>query len=443
MAGGSNFRNLHPPVHIILSTFGTDGDVFPFVGLGANLRGRGHRVTLVTSEDYRGLARDFDLEFLALNTAAESRAVLSNPDFWHPLKGPAVGARWGVGFIPQQFELFSRLAADPSVVFVISPAILAARMAAEKYGRRVATVILQPWMVHSSIAPPIFPGGMTLPRWAPWPVGSLYWELVNLTGHLLIGRHLNRFRRSIGLGPVRRVFRWWHSPQLVIGLSPPAYGPPQLDWPPQIRLAGFPMFDGRKPEPLSADLADFCRAGEAPIAFTFGTGMMHAAHLFRIALEAVGALNARAIFLTRHAGQLPPELPPSIRHAPFAPFQELLPSCSAIVHHGGVGTTSRALAAGIPQLVLPIAYDQTDNAARVKRLGAGDWLRSRQRTGPGLAAVLRHLLSPESRARAKALGGRFRDPSGLNTAASLVEGFAVKLHPGQACDRVRVVNPFL
>src|SRR5436305_6257835 len=99
--------------------------------------------------------------------------------------------------------------------------------------------------------------------------------------------------------------------------------------------------------------------------------MAHGAAFFRAAVRACEGTGARGLLLTRYPGRLPARLPPSVRHVPFAPFRRLLPLCRAVVHHGGVGTTAAALAAGTPQLVLPLAWDQPDNAAPVRRLGCG------------------------------------------------------------------------
>jgi rhamnosyltransferase subunit B len=105
----------------------------------------------------------------------------------------------------------------------------------------------------------------------------------------------------------------------------------------------------------------------------------------------------------------------------FAPFGELLPLCAAVVHHGGIGTTARALAEGIPQLVLPWAWDQPDNAARVRRLGAGSSLGPRRRSAARLAKALAELLKPEALARCQALSARFGDDDALERAAGWLE----------------------
>jgi rhamnosyltransferase subunit B len=114
----------------------------------------------------------------------------------------------------------------------------------------------------------------------------------------------------------------------------------------------------------------FCQAGSPPIAFTLGTGMKHAADFFRTAVATCDTLGARGLLLTKYPDLIPASLPANVRHCAFAPFRELLPLCRAIVHHGGIGTTAAALEAGCPQLVLPLAWDQPDNAARVAKLGS-------------------------------------------------------------------------
>src|SRR6516162_9825844 len=97
-------------MHAILVTLGTDGDVFPYVGLGATLRGRGHRVTLTAPESYQGLAAQHGLEFRSLVSQAAADEFLASPDLWHPIKSGLHGARWGARFIREQYQLLSALA---------------------------------------------------------------------------------------------------------------------------------------------------------------------------------------------------------------------------------------------------------------------------------------------------------------------------------------------
>jgi rhamnosyltransferase subunit B len=265
-------------------------------------------------------------------------------------------------------------------------------------------------------------GGLTLPHWAPRPVGSLYYRLIDALGSHLLGAEFKQLRANLALGPVRDMFRWWFSPELVLGLFPEWFGRPQHDWPPQIRLMGFPV-DGLARRNLPKNLLAFCQDGQGVITFTFGTGMMHAKDLFREAIEACRLLGSRAVFLTRFRSQLPDELPPFVHHCQFASFPELFPLCAAVVHHGGIGTVSNAFAAGTPQLILPFAFDQMDNAVRVKKLGAGSWLNPAQRNAREIAAVLSHILNSDVRTSSQRLARSAGLRNGIECAANQIEAF--------------------
>lgn len=407
-------------MHIILATLGTDGDIVPHLGLGAVLRGRGHQITLAAPETYRDRARLLGLEFVPLVTTAEVERMLADPDLWHPLRSGLMMSRWGGSMIHRQYTTLAELAQVPGSVIVANPGVLAARLVQEKLGCPTATLLLQPGLLPSCTSPPKMPGGLNIPRWFPQPLRKLYWMGVDTAGYFLVCPSLNRVRASLGMAPVRWLFRWWLSPDMVIGLFPDWYAAPQPDWPPQLRLAGFSQFDGAQSE-LPDDIAEFCRVGSPPVAFTLGTGMMHASTFFREAVATCESMGVRGLLLTKFADLIPSQLPSTILHCTFAPFHKLLPHCAAVVHHGGVGTTAAALAAACPQLVLPLAWDQPDNAARVTRLGVGTSLGSWRRTGRHMARALAGLMTPEVRSRCQSVTAQTASQNGLQTAASLVE----------------------
>jgi rhamnosyltransferase subunit B len=410
-------------MHVVLASLGTDGDVFPYIGLGRRLRERGHRITLVTGERYERWARELGFDFVSMATEAEVQDVLGNPDLWHPWKCALVIGRWGAQLIERQYQVMAPLVDRDDVVLVTNPGVLAARMLHEQRGTPLASVILQPWVIPSITAPPKMP--IPLPRWAPHIVGKAYWRLFHTAAHHVIAGDVNRMRRSVGLPPLSRVFEWWLSPQRVIGLFPDWYGPPQLDWPEPIRLTGFPLYDGGLEQGLPNDVREFLDAGPPPVAVTFGTGMMHARQLFADAVAACERLNLRGLLLTRHAEQLPAHLPATIRQVSFAAFRSLFPRCAAVVHHGGIGTTSQALAAGTPQLILPFAFDQPDNGVRVQNLGAGAWLPPRRRNASRIADALASLTMPAVRERCEEVAQRFAAVDGLTRAAEEVEALEV------------------
>ena len=407
--------------HVVLASIGTHGDVFPFVALGRALRARGNRVTLAVNERYRPLAVESDLEFAALVSEKETQEFLSDPDLWHPVKCGLMGARWSNRCLLRQYERMAELASGEDCLIAASPGVMAARLVQEKFSRPLASIYYTPWMIPSCTAPPAMTSGFTLPRGLPRPAGRLYWRTIDLVGSLLMGRQLNRLRRSLGLRPVRRIFQWWISPDLAIGMFPEWFARPQPDWPSQMQVTGFPMFHGTHPHHLDPRAVDFCQAGEPPIVFTFGTGMMHATEMFEQAVETCRLIDARGILLTGHRQQLPATLPASMCHFEFLPLGQLLPNCAAIVHHGGIGTVAWALATGTPQLIIPHAWDQLDNAQRVVQLGVGKMLKRRGVTAARTANILSRLMNHQTRTRCSQIADRFGGEEAVRLAAQSIE----------------------
>ena len=166
----------------------------------------------------------------------------------------------------------------------------------------------------------------------------------------LLGPSINELRQELGIeSPARGIFRDWNlSPQLVLGLFPEWFAPTQPDWPGQVALTGFPLWDQPEAAGLPVEVDEFLRGGEPPIVFTPGSAMAHGQEFFQAAVEACQSLGRRGILLTKYPQQLPPALPADVRHFSFVPFSQLLPRAAALVHHGGIGSSAQGLAAGLP-----------------------------------------------------------------------------------------------
>jgi rhamnosyltransferase subunit B len=185
---------------------------------------------------------------------------------------------------------------------------------------------------------------------------------------------VNEFRKGLGLSGITRFFeKWIHSPQLNLGLFPDWFAPPQRDWPENTHLTGFiphQLEEGN----LSEETMCFIQDGEAPLVFTAGTAMLHTKDFFETAVLATQILKKRAILLSRLKDQIPANLPENIYHAEFEPLDKLLSQSAAFIYHGGIGSLAQGLAAGVPHLTMPMSLDQPDNAARIRRLGVGDYI---------------------------------------------------------------------
>jgi rhamnosyltransferase subunit B len=243
-------------------------------------------------------------------------------------------------------------------------------------------------------------------------------------------RPFNALRAEYGLGPIRDLFgAYMNSPQRVLGFWPEWFAPPQPDWPPQTRLTGFPLYDEGDVAPLDQDLQRFLDAGDPPIAFTPGSANWQGRHFLSESAEACRLLGRRGILLTRHREHVPDRLPPGVIHVDFAPFSRLLPRCAAVVHHGGIGSAAQGLASGVPQLAMPMAHDQLDNATRLERLGVARWLPPKRFKGPRVAAELGLLLaSSDVEKRCATVAGRMRQTDALGETCQLIEQLRVGHH---------------
>jgi UDP:flavonoid glycosyltransferase YjiC (YdhE family) len=414
-------------VKVLLIPHGSHGDVHPFVGLGLAFRARGHQVTVITAEYFEKLVRRVGLDFVPIGLGVDFDEELKNPDLWHPRRGILLLTERSIfpAIRPVYQAVAERYVPGETVVAAGSLAF-GARIAQEKLGVPLATVHLQPQVFRSCYRAPVLPG-MFLPDWMPVPLKrAQYWLLDRLFIDRVMGRGINAFRAELGLPPATCLLAdWWNSPQRVLGLFPDWYAPPQPDWPPQLRLTGFPLYDESGLHATPADVETFLAAGEPPLVFTPGSANRHARAFFTAAVEACGLLGRRGLLLTRFAENVPDGLPESMRHVEYLPFSQVLPRAAALVHHGGIGTTAQGLAAGVPQLVMPLAYDQTDNAERLRRLGVGRALPPARFRGPAVAGALAELLAPaDVAAHCRELAGRARQGNALEEGCRWIEELA-------------------
>lgn len=361
-------------MRIIIQSFGSYGDVFPFIALGRELSARGHEVLMLVNQRFEQITREAGLTFVQVGAADEYERFLDDPNMWSERRSLKHLLRVLAQHLPQAYKATVPYVLPGRTALIGSTLAFSARIVQERLNVPGITVHLAPSIFRSVHKAPILPG-MIMPDWLPVSMKrGLYWLGDKYLVDPLIVGALNDLRAELLLPPVSRVFdRWIHAPELVIGLFPSWFGNPQVDWPMQVKCTGFPLYDSVK-EALSPALQDFIGGGSRPIVFTAGTAMKHGADFFKTSVAACRQLERRGILLTPYPDQLPVDLDRDIHYAPYVPFSSLLPHCDGLVHHGGIGTTSQALKAGIPQLVRPCAYDQFDNADRIVTLGVGRML---------------------------------------------------------------------
>jgi rhamnosyltransferase subunit B len=414
-------------VNVLLFALGSHGDVHPFVGIGIRLKQRGHHVAVAANAYFQELVENAGLEFVTFGTSEEYRDLATNRDLWHPFRGPQAVFKGTARYLRPMYDIAANFAREhPHGVIVASSLALGARVAQDKLGFPLATVHLSPAIFQSCYDPPNLPVVGLMPKSTSPAVWRVIWRVANLAADSLIAATINALRRDVGLPAVRNMLgSYWHSPQMVIALFPEWFAPKPPDWPAQTRLTGFPLYDEPDITPISAELETFLNSGEPPIAFTPGSAMWQARQFFDASAQACVRLDRRGLLLTRHRDHLPPRLPHNVVHVHYAPFSKLLPRCAAFVHHGGIGSSAQALAAGVPQIVTPFTHDQPDNAARLAALGVARIIPPKKYDGARAARELRELIaSPAVAQSCRRVAEKFVGVDAIGQTCELIESLA-------------------
>src|SRR5262245_56226434 len=247
-------------MNVLLFPFGSHGDVHPFVGLGLALRARGHTVTLVSNGHFRALVEKAGLPFVEQGSEEDYLRAADHPDLWNPRRAFAYVFRSGIARVMRlQYDLIAEHAARAPLLVVNSCLGFGARIARDKLGVPLVTVHLQPAVLWSEYESPTLPPISSGPRW--WK-RFLYWIGETFFVDAVTRPETNRFRAELGLPPMRKTTRWWHSPDLVLGLFPDWFAPPQPDWPANVELTRFPLWDESDVTPVAPEVERFLAEGD-------------------------------------------------------------------------------------------------------------------------------------------------------------------------------------
>lgn len=413
---------------IVLTTFGSLGDVQPFLAIGVALREYGHHVVIATSEIYREHVAAASLEFQPVRP--DRMQGQQDPDFLDRLlRGrQSPSAIFRQMFLPALRDSVTDMlaAAEGADALVAHPLACSARLAAEAKDVPWISAVMQPMGYLSAFEPPVVgPAWIaaTLRGCGPEATRTLQRGARALTG--LWACEWHELRADLGL-PKSDDHPLWegqHSHLLSLGLFPEILGAPQPDWPGSARVTGFPFYrpPGRALDPA---LTHFLSSGEPPIVFTLGTTAVNdPGRFYEESAAAADRLGLRAV-LVAGTGNLERlnALSSRVIAVPFAPHDLLFPHALAIVHQGGIGTLSEALCARKPMLIMPYGHDQADNAWRAARLGVSRTIPRRNYRREIIARELERLLEDGARrVAANVVGSEMARESGAVTAAELID----------------------
>lgn len=416
---------------IVLTSFGSLGDLHPYLALAMELKRRGHRPVIATHPGYRARVEVEGVEFHPVRPDVDDfgdEAALMK-DVMNARLGPEVVIRRM--FMPRLRDSAADLAPalEGADLLLTHTLTFAAPLLAQVRGLPWLSTALAPTAFFSAYDPPILAPAPALNRLRALGPG-FYGRFTALLQRMCRSwtAPVHELRADLGLPPTALdpLFAGQFSPLGTLALYSPVLGDPQPDWPERTHLTGFPFYApsgdaGRLPSSVRA----FLDAGPPPIVFTLGSSaVMDAGTFYEESADAACRLGRRALLLIGRDPRNRPEapLPSEVFAAEYAPHRAVFAGACAVVHQGGIGTTGEALRAGIPMVFLPFGFDQPDNAARVARRGIARVIPRGRYTAHRVALDLEALLAdPEVSRRAEAIGRQVDAEEGSQTACDVIE----------------------
>jgi UDP:flavonoid glycosyltransferase YjiC (YdhE family) len=426
---------------VLLTTFGSLGDLHPLLSIGLELRRRGHNISFCTSASYQERIESLGFGFHPMRPDLTPENA---PRVIREIMDPQTGVeRLMRGYLfPSVRDMFDDLthaadANDGVDLLVSGELVYAAPLLAEQRGIRWTTCITSPMSFFSAHDPPVL---------APFPRLCLWLRRFGPGLHRILIRTakfstrswsqpLRRLRSELGLRPGKDpIHEGKYSPSLVLAMFSRVLANLQPDWPPNTVITGFPFYDGSAEEhPLPLEVKTFLQSGPPPIVFTLGSAAVYdPGNFFDASAEAARRLSRRAILLIGKNAS-PASLPENVLAIDYLPFAAIFSQASAIVNQGGIGTIGQALRAGCPMLVMPYNYDQPDNAARLVRLGVARTISRKDYSAERAAGELNALLSDPGFARKAAEARqRIQEEHGAAAACDALESLLARRHSGDS-----------
>jgi vancomycin aglycone glucosyltransferase len=398
-------------MRVVLSTWGSRGDVEPLVGLAVRLRELGAevRVCAPPDEEFAALLAGVDVPLVPLGPTVRSVVSGERPP------SAADAFRLAAELVAARFDTLATAAEGCDALLATGLMPAGARSVAEKLGIPYVFACFHTFGLPSRHFPPgARPGSRSSPEETDLKV---LWEEDAQRVNALYGEALNGHLASIGLPPVDNVRDHVLTDRALLAADPvlvPWQGMTDLDL---VQTGAWILPDER---PLPEGLEAFLDAGAPPVYVGFGSMAMHTSpDLARVVIGAVRAHGRRVLLSRGWAGLALLDDQDDCFAVGEANHQALFRRVAAVVHHGGAGTTTTAALAGAPQVVVPQFADQPYWAARVAELGIGAAHDGPAPTFDSLSAALTAALTPETRARARAVAGTIRT-DGATVAAKLL-----------------------
>jgi UDP:flavonoid glycosyltransferase YjiC (YdhE family) len=320
------------PARVLVVTWAPGGNLPPLLAAATLMAARGHAVEVLASAATRGAVERAGLPLRSYRRTPEPDTRIA----FERQAGAMLATAAGADVAHDVHDVLEATRPDLVIVDCMLPAALSAADAA---GTPAAA------LVH-------FLYGLARRE-----------MLLRDSGWTTDVEQLNTTRRDLGLPAVTKGLEAWEAPDLVL-VTAPRWLDVDLEYPAHVIHAG----------PLGIRTGGSEQRGERPrVLLSFSTTVMdgQSQAVQRICDGVAGTAVDAVLTLGPAVEEAALQLPSNVTAAAWADHDELLPGCSAVISHGGLGTTLRALAHGVPLLLLPLGRDQAFNAARVVEYGAG------------------------------------------------------------------------
>jgi sterol 3beta-glucosyltransferase len=417
LSQGNNYMN------VLILAVGSQGDVQPFVALGAGLKQVGHTVRICTSKRFKPIITEHGLQFASIDDRLLQLAEMTEGRTALESGGNPLGLIRKVRPMIRRMLDDAWAAAPGADVIIYHPKALAGYHIAEKLQIPAFLSLFVPLYTPTSAFPnPLLPGVNFGGRF-----NKLTYTITPLLALPYFGV-INAWRKQVlNLPPRSRLgselVRANGQPMPVLyPYSEHVVSRPD-DWPSTTVVTGYWFLDAQQDWKPPEELVEFLRTGSPPVYVGFGSmAGRDPARLSGIVLEALAQSGQRGLIATGWGGLTASDLPRSVFRIEAAPHDWLFPRCATVVHHGGAGTTAAGLRAGKPTLICPFFGDQPFWGRRVFELGVGpEPIPQKKLTADKMAAAIRQAVIDEGiRQRAGELGAKICVENGVARAVEFI-----------------------
>jgi rhamnosyltransferase subunit B len=372
-------------MNVIILTQGTGGDLYPFIEIGSALTARGHKVTFIADPRFETVINSFRMDFAPLYLPDQIKKIdlIMSLERRFDRSLSVNQGHLSPSIMLDKFHICMGIYKNVKERSEKSDTILVSHHNLNIVGQTIAERLGAPYKLIFTA--PYFVMQMSY-------LEAMYDDQSDI---------INQFRLCLGLPPVHDWKGWLKSHKCKLGLWPEWFTSAESEWMDNVFPVGFVWSNKYEVGEIPNDVREYVNSGDPPVLITHGTSEPDKPNFFSVAVEACKLLNRKVILVTADDRGLPRPGDNKLRTYEYLPFASLLPLVDTIIHHGGIGTLSRALAAGTPQLVLGYGYDRPDNGMRVQRLGVGRYLPPIRWQPTLVAEALRQIVTLDIEQRCK------------------------------------------